>query len=130
LVERKKKMERAKVVKEELFQNDTRFLAVYVETKNSCLIMLSEKEDKLGTMAIAIPKPANLLGPVSSSVLLGDKNVVSARMFAEYVASKKGKIALVSVYLQKLNEMQAQAFFMNLVEKVLHPTSEKEAATI
>ena len=121
--------ERAKVVKEELFEQNTRFLAVYVETKNSCLIMLSEKEDKLGTMAVAVPKPSNMLGPVSSSVLLGDKNAVSARMFAEYVASKKGKIAMVSVYLDKLTEMQAQAFFMHLLEKVLRAEGEKEAAS-
>ena len=122
-------MERAKVVKEELFEQDTKFLAVYVETKNSCLIMLSEKEDKLGTMAIAVPKPPDLLGPVSSSVLVGDRNAVSARMFAEYVAAKKGKIAMVSVYLDKLGEMQAQAFFMHLIEKVLRAESAKEAAT-
>jgi len=122
-------VERAKVVKEELFEQDTRFLAVYVETKNSCVIMLSEKEDKLGTMAVAVPKPPNMLGPVSSQVLLGEKNAVSARMFAEYVASKKGKIAMVSVYLDKLSEMQAQAFLMHLLEKVLRAESDKEAAT-
>ena len=122
-------MERAKVIKEELIEQDTRFLAVYVEAKNSCLIMLSEKEDRLGTLAIAIPKPKDLLGPATSSVLLGDKHAVSARMFAEYVASKKGKIAMVSVYLDRLNEMQAQAFFMHLLEKVLQKESEKEAST-
>src|SRR4030067_667045 len=110
-------MERAKVIKEELLEQDTRVLAVYVEAKNSCLIMLSEKEDRLGTLAIAVPKPKDLLGPVTSSVLIGDKNAVSARMFAEYVAAKKGKIAMVSVYLDKLGEMQAHAFFMHLVEK-------------
>src|SRR5512137_2903205 len=107
------KSERAKVIKEELLERDTRFLAVYVEAKNSCLILLSEREDKLGTLAIAVPKPKDLLGTVSSSVLLGDKNAVSARMFAEFVAAKKGKIAMVSVYLDKLGEMQAQAFFMH-----------------
>jgi hypothetical protein len=122
-------MERAKVIKEELLEQDTRFLAVYVEAKNSCLIMLSEKEDRLGTLAIAVPKPKDLLGPVTSSVLLGDKHAVSARMFAEYVASRKGKIAMVSVYLDKLGEMQAQAFFMHLIEKVLKAESEKESAT-
>jgi hypothetical protein len=121
------KTDRAKVVKEELIEQDTRFLAVYVEAKNSCLILLSEKEDRLGTLAIAIPKPKDLLGPVTSSVLLGDKNAVSARMFAEYVAAKKGKIALVSVYLDKLGEMQAQAFFMHLVEKVIQAETEKES---
>jgi len=120
-------MERAKVVKEELIEQDRRFLVVYIEAKNSCLIMLSEKEDRLGTMAVAVPKPKDLLGPVTSSVLVGDKHAVSARMFAEYVASKKGKIAMVSVYLDTLSEMQAQAFFMHLLEKVLSAEREKAA---
>jgi hypothetical protein len=123
-------MERAKVTKEELLEQDTRFLAVYVEAKNSCMIMLSEKEDKLGTLAIAVPKPKDMVGVATSSVLLGDKNVISARMFAEYVASKKGKIALVSVYLDKLDEMQAQAFFMHLIDKLIKTDSQKEPTAI
>ncbi len=122
-------MERAKVIKDELLEQNTRFLAVYVEAKNSCLIMLSEKEDRLGTLAIAVPKPQDLLGTVTSSVLVGNKNVISARMFAEYVASKKGKIAMVSVYLDKLGEIQAQTFFMHLIERVLKVESEKEGTT-
>src|SRR5512139_2753872 len=104
--------ERAKVVTEELVEQETRFLAVYVEAKNSCLVLLSEDEDKLGTLAVAVPKPKDLLGPVSSSILLGDRNAISARMFAEFVASRKGKIALVSVYLNRLTEIQAQEFFL------------------
>jgi len=124
-------VERAKVIKEELQQQGISFLAVYVEAKNSIMIMLSEKEDKLGTMAIAVPKPKDLLGSVTSSVLLGDKNMISARMFAEYVASKKGKIAMVSVYLETVSEVQAQSFFMHLVEKLLKSeTSQKEATAI
>jgi len=121
-------VERAKVVKEELDEKDTRFLAVFVEAKNSVMIMLSEKEDKLGTLAIAVPKPKDVMGVATSSVLLGDRNVISARMFAEYVASKKGKIALVSVYLDKVDEMQAQAFFMHLIEKLIQAESQKEPA--
>ena len=123
-------MERAKVVKEEVFEQDRRFLAVYVEAKNSCMIMLSEKEDKLGTLAIAVPKPKDLLGSVTSSVLLGDKNMISARMFAEYVASKKGKIAMVSVYLETVTEMQAQSFFMHLIDKLIKSESQKEPTAI
>ena len=122
-------MERAKVVKEELQERDMHFLAVYVEAKNSIMIMLSEKEDKLGTLAIAVPKPKDLLGSVTSSVLLGDKNVISARMFAEFVASKKGKIAMVSVYLETVTEMQAQSFFMHLVEKLLKSESSQKEPT-
>ena len=123
-------MERAKVVKEELQEQDRRFLAVYVEAKNSIMIMLSENEDKLGTMAIAVPKPKDLLGSVTSSVLLGDKNMISARMFAEYVASKKGKIAMVSIYLETVTEMQAQSFFMHLVDKLIKSEAQKEPEAI
>lgn len=78
---------------------------------------------------MAVPKTGDLPGPVSSSILLGDKNAISARMFAEYMASRKKKIALVSVYLETLNEMQAQSIFMRLIEKVTYQPSEKEGAT-
>ena len=122
-------MERAKIVKDEIIEQNVRFLAVYMETKNACLILLSENEDKLGTLAIAVPKPRDLIGPASSSILLGDKNAISARMFAEYLASRKGKIALVSIYLQTIDEMRAQSILMRLIEKVLHRELEKEGTT-
>jgi hypothetical protein len=122
-------MERAKIVKDEIIEQNVRFLAVYMETKNSCLILLSENEDKLGTLAIAVPKPRDLIGPASSSILLGDKNAISARMFAEYLASRKGKIALVSIYLETIDEMRAQSILMRLIEKVVHRELEKEGTT-
>jgi hypothetical protein len=122
-------MERAKIVKDEIIEQNMHFLAVYMETKNACLILLSENEDKLGTLAIAVPKPRELIGPASSSILLGDKNAISARMFAEYLASRKGKIALVSIYLETIDEMRAQSIFMRLIEKVVHKEVEKEGTT-
>lgn len=111
-------LDRARVIKDEIVEQNIRFLAVYLETKNACLVLLSEKEDKLGTLAIAVPRPLDMSGP-SSSVLLGDRNTVSARMFAEYLASKKRKIALVSIYLESLNEMQAQSILRKLVDKIM-----------
>lgn len=122
-------MERAKVVKDEIFEQNTRFLAVYVEAKNSCLILLSEKEDKLGTLVIAVPKPKDLLGPPSSSVLLGDKNSVTARMFAENLAMRKEKIVLVSIYLETMDERQAQSALKRLLEKVTIDQPQKEGLT-
>ena len=122
-------MERAKIVKDEIIEQNMRFLAVYMETKNACLILLSENEDKLGTLAIAVPKPRDLIGPASSSILLGDKNAISARMFAENLASKKGKIALVSIYLETIDEVRAQSILMKLIEKVVRKEQEKEGTT-
>jgi len=122
-------MERARIVKDEIVEEGAHFLSVYVEAKNSCLILLSEHEDKLGTLAIAVPKPKELLGSPSSSVLIGDKNGISARMFAEYVAARKEKIALVSIYLESMSETHAQAVLRKLVEKAIHTETEKEAVT-
>jgi len=122
-------MERAKIVKDEINEQNMRFLGVYMETKNACLILLSENEDKLGTLAIAVPKPRDLIGPASSSILLGDKNAISARMFAEHLASKKGKITLVSIYLETIDEVRAQSILMKLIEKVVHKEQEKEGTT-
>lgn len=119
-------MERATVVKDEIVERNKHFLAVYLETGNSCLILLSENEEKLGTLAIAVPKPQDLLGPPSSSILLGDKNAISARMFAEYLASKKRKIALVSIYLKTIDEVQSQSIFIKLIERVIRAKPEKE----
>ena len=122
-------MERAKVVKEEIFEQNTRFLAVYIEAKNSCMVLLSEKEDKLGTLAIAVPKPKDLLGPPSSSILLGEKNTTTARAFAEDLAMRKQKIVLVSIYLEAMDERQAQSAFRRLLEKVTFDEPQKEGLT-
>ncbi|MEM3578721.1 MAG: proteasome assembly chaperone 4 family protein [Candidatus Bathyarchaeia archaeon] len=119
-------MERAKVVKDEIIEQNVRFLAVYLETRNACLVLLSENEDRLGTLAVAIPKPADSPGLPSSTILLGDRNVVSARMFAEYLASKKGKIVLVSIYLESINELQAQSIFKKLLERAMPSAAEPE----
>jgi hypothetical protein len=121
-------VERAKIVKDEIVEQNVHFLTVYLETKNSCLILLSENEDRLGTLAVAVPKPADSPGLPSSSILLGDRNVISARMFAEYLASKKRKIALVSIYLETINEMQAQSIFKKLMERIIPAESEMEGS--
>ena len=124
-------MERAKVVKDEIIEQNMHFLAVYMEAKNSCLVLLSEKEDKLGTLAIAVPAPRDALGSPTSSILLGDRNAVTARMFAESVSARKGKIALVSVYLETFSELQVQSVFRRLIEKVVNVEAEtgKEGVT-
>jgi hypothetical protein len=122
-------MERATVIRDEIIEQNVHFLAMYLETKNSCLVLLSESEDKLGTLAIAVPKPQDLLGPASSSIILGDRNAISARMFAEYLASKKKKIVLISVYLRTIDEIRARSILMKLLEKVVRTKPQKEEIT-
>jgi hypothetical protein len=112
-------MSRATIVKEEILEKDRRFLAIYVETRNAVLVLLSEGEDRLGTLAASVPPATEIqIKPLMSSVLLGDRNTTTARMLAERLASKTGKIGLVSVHLRTVSETEASPVLVKLFEKV------------
>jgi hypothetical protein len=119
-------MERARIARNEVVDHDKRFLTVCVEAQNSWFVLLSEREDKLGTLAIAVPKPENTMGVPPSSIVVGDRYTVSARMFAEGLAELKKKIALLSVYLESVEEKQAHSIFRKLIEKVTLSEPQKE----
>jgi hypothetical protein len=115
---------RAKLVKETLVERDTSFFAVYIETKNSGFLLMSEDEDQLGTLAVAIPQPQKLVGPPLSSILLGDRNVMITRVLAELLAKNTGKIALVSVFTKTFGEKEAAPILKKLMEKTLRKEEE------
>ena len=121
-------MKRAKIVKEELVQGDTAFFTVYIETENANQLFFSEGEDRLGTLAVAVPQKQKLVGPPLSSVLLGDRNIMIARVLAEMVAQKTGKMGLVSVFLKSVSEQEAAPIFRELLEKTLKK-EENETST-
>lgn len=112
-------MSRARVVKEELEENGVLFFAVYLETRNASLVLLSEGEDQLGTLAVAIPQEQKMVGPPLSSILLGDRNVTTARVLAERLAKTMNKIALVSVFTKTVNESEAGPILLKLFKKIV-----------
>lgn len=112
-------MSGARIVKEKLEENGVLFLAVYLETRNASLILLSEGEDQLGTLAVAIPQEQRMVGPPLSSILLGDRNVTTARVLAERLARTMNKIALVSVFTKTVSEREAGPILIKLVRKII-----------
>jgi hypothetical protein len=119
-------MERARIIQDEIKQDETSFLALRVETKNADLVLLSEDEDRLGTLAVAVPQRERMLGPPTSSILLGDRNTIIARLLAERLAQKTGKIALTSVFLKTKTEKDVTPIFIKLFEKTLTAKVEGE----
>ncbi len=110
-------MVRANVIQEKIVENNKPFLVLFLETKNASLVLLSESEDQLGTLAVALPQAQKIIGPPLSSILLGDRNTMVARILAERVAQKMKKIALVSVFTKTIDEREAGPIFLKLVEK-------------
>jgi len=113
-----------RVVHEETTEKGALFVATYLEVKNANLILLSEGDDRLGTLAVAIPPAREKLGPPLSSLLLGDRNITIARLLAERLAGNTKKIALVSVFVKTMDETEAGPILLRLAEKALR----KEAA--
>jgi predicted ATPase len=112
-------MSRATIIKDELTSNNVRLLAIYIETKNSVLVLLSEGEDQLGTLAASVPPVTEIASQsVVSSILLGDRNTAVVRMLAERLATKTSKIGLVSVHLRTISETEATPALIKLFERV------------
>jgi len=112
-------MVHAKLVQEEMREKDRLFLSTYLEMKNAGLILLSEGEGQLGTLAVALPQSGKLLGPPLSSILLGDRNTIIARILAERLAKKMTKIVLVSVFTTTVTEKEVGPILVKLVEKTI-----------
>jgi hypothetical protein len=111
-------MKRTTMYEDEIQEGERHFLAIYLETKNACMVLLSEGEDQLGTLAVAIPSLTHETTPYLSSVLMGDRYTTTARMFAERLAAKINKIGLVSIYLKTISEGEAVPVLLRLFEKV------------
>lgn len=86
---------------------------------------MSEGEDKLGTLAVGIPQPKNLVGSPLSSVLLGDRNIMVTRLLAELLAEKTKKISIVSVFLKSVNEQEAAPILRKLMDDTLKKEEQK-----
>lgn len=110
---------RAEVIREELFERGARFSAIYVKLKNACLMFLSEGEDRLGTLAAAIPSSEGVIGPSISSILLGSRDTIVARALAERLAGITRKMALVSISLKTMRDVEAASTLAKLFDKVL-----------
>ena len=119
-------MQRAKVIQGELKEKDSLFFSLLIETPNSSILLLSEGEDQLGTLAAAVPQAQEMLGPPVSSILLGDRNTILSRMLAERLATKTGKIALASVFLKATAEREAAPILLKLFDKALKPEDEEK----
>ena len=123
-------MSRAKIIKDELVENGRSFFSIFIETNNGLQMFLSEGEDRLGTLAVAMPQKNNLLGPPLSSILLGDRNMMISRLLAENLAQKMNKISLVSVFSKSFDEMEIAPILRKLMENTLEKENEKNCEII
>lgn len=114
-----------KVFHEEAIENGVKLSVTVIELGNSYIILLSEGEpENLGTLSVSLPTRMGVSRPPLSSVLLGERNAILARLVAERVAALTNKIALVSVFLKTLSEQRAGQTFIKVLEKIFREKKE------
>lgn len=115
----------AKVSHEETIESGVKLSVTIIELGNSYIILLSEGEsENLGTLSVSLPTRMGVSRPPLSSVLLGERNAILARLVAERVAALTNKIALVSVFLKTLSEQRAGQAFIKVLEKIFKEKKE------
>ncbi|MEM2961013.1 MAG: proteasome assembly chaperone 4 family protein [Candidatus Bathyarchaeia archaeon] len=117
-------MSQTKVLHEESTEEGTLFLATVMELKNSYIVLLSEGEENLGTLAVSIPQRLEISRLPLSSALLGERNIITARLIAERLVAFTNKIVLVSVFIKTTDEVKAGRIFIKLLEKILKKKGE------
>ncbi|MEM2401563.1 MAG: proteasome assembly chaperone 4 family protein [Candidatus Bathyarchaeia archaeon] len=117
---------RAKIFHEEVTEEGVSLSATVMELKNSYIVLLSEGDESLGTLAVSIPTRPEISRMPISSTLLGERSVVTARFIAERLAAVTNKMVLVSVFLKTVDEARASHIFVRLLEKILKGGSGRE----
>jgi len=112
----KQKLDIEKSIKE----NGIEYKLKILDLENSTIAFFYDgKETLLGTLAFALPRGDTTESSITSSILLGGKNIIISRFLSEKIASKTNKMALVSVYT-KLPEKKAIKIFSKIVDKYLN----------
>jgi len=112
-------LSKAKIFREGLEEAGTTYSAVLLEMKNAYIFLLSEGEERLGTLAVSLPPRPEMIGPPLSSTLLGERNAALSRMLAERLAKRLGRMVLVSIFARTTNDKQVLHAFLNLLDRIL-----------
>lgn len=117
---------KAKVFHEEITEDGVTLSATVIELKNSYIVLLSEGDENLGTLAVSIPTRPEISRLPISSTLLGERSTMTARFIAERLAAATNKMVLVSVFVKTVNEAKAGQVFVRLIDKILKGNRENE----
>lgn len=89
-----------------------------VKMENASILLLDDEESiRLGTLAVGMPEFGGKHH--ISSVLLGDRNAMEAKLLAERISTTVGGIALVSIHIEPLTGLSSLIPLMKLATKLV-----------
>ncbi len=115
------------VFEEKIEKEDVSIYAFVVEISNALIVLLTDREYRTGTIAIAVPIRVSDRGPVSSSTLtvFGTKYEFLTRALAERVAHNSQKMTFLSLNFSGNKENLAPVAF-EVINKILQKISKPD----
>jgi len=110
---------------EKFEEGEVKLTAACIEMENAIIVFLNLKgRSRLGTLAVALPR--GLRTETTSSVLLGEKYAVAAKILAMTFAKAFNKIALLSVNLEPLSDKELWPALSKLAKKIIERRNKNE----
>jgi hypothetical protein len=115
-----------KISIEEIEEGISKFTAVSLELENAMLVFFNSKgQNRLGTLAVALPRIKDAR-EIMSSVLLGSKHAIIAKVFATHLAKAFNKITLISINLENLDEKELGSVLSKLTKRIIEGRKQVE----
>ena len=107
-----------KVYEESLEEEGKKLSGCLIKLENATIVLFDEEENiRLGTLAAGMPEFGG--NHHISSVLLGDRNAMDAKLLAERVSAATGGIVLISIHLEPLAGLGSLIPLMKLAMKLV-----------
>ena len=99
-------------IEESVEAHGRKYTLIYLKLENSIILVFSEGDPKLGTIAMATSREL-------SSVILGGRSIMLAKSMASYAAYRFETPILLSTNIsEEIDEMQVFDVFLKLLDKI------------
>ncbi|MFX1318275.1 MAG: hypothetical protein ACFE9D_03165 [Promethearchaeota archaeon] len=105
-------------VEESVEVGDLRIAVAICSLANGSLVLVSDGEQRFGTIAVGVPSPFSDVSPVATSCVVGTRFQAETRAIADIAAQKLGGIVVVNLFLSREHEGEVGAV-LSAVRSVL-----------
>lgn len=97
---------------------DMRIAVAMSHLANGTLILVSDGEQRFGTIGVAVPTPFGEVSPTATSCVVGSRYTAEVRAIADIAAQKLGGIVVANLFLSRENAAQV-ALVLSAVRQVV-----------
>ena len=112
-------------VEEAVKVGELQIKVAFCQLANGSLLLVSDGEQRFGTVAVGVPSPFSEVSPVATSCVVGTRFQAEVRAIADIAAQRLGGIVMVNLFLSRDHEKEVGAV-LSAVRSVLLEMAPKD----